>query len=330
MTLEINTSTGVVSVGVVYKKSQGHYSVRTESGLVDCEISSRLRKQLEYPIASPTSRRHRVIDVHKIRVIDPVAVGDVVEFLGAGEEVGIITGVRPRRNQLARRDPGTRPTEVVIASNIDYMVQVVAAAQPPPKWELVDRYLAAAVKAEISSLIVLTKADLLDDPQVEQEAENYRKIGYKVLLTSSATGQGIVELQAALADKLAVFVGMSGVGKSSLLNALQPELALRVNQISSATGKGKHTTTHLEMFDLDFGGRVVDTPGLKYLTLWNIEPDELADYFVEFEPLLGTCKFGMDCSHAHEPGCAIKRAVEQGAISKRRYSSYLHIKEKIV
>jgi ribosome biogenesis GTPase len=296
---------------------------------VDCEISSRLRKALEYPIAAPTSRRHRVLNVRKIRVVDPVAIGDVVEFLSAGDETGIITRVLPRRNHIARQDPGPRPIEVVIASNLDYMVQVVAAAEPPPKWELVDRYLASAEKAEIPSLIVLTKCDLLRDASVEREAENYRKIGYPVLLTSSAAGQGIVELQAALHDKLAVFVGMSGVGKSSLLNALQPELALRVNQISLSTGKGKHTTTHLEMFDLDFGGRIVDTPGLKYLTLWDIEPDELADYMPEFRPFLGKCKFGADCSHEHEPHCAVKAAVEHGDISERRYKSYLRIKEKI-
>lgn len=329
MSLETNTSTEVTQ-GIVYKKSQGHYGVRVDGHMIDCEISSRLRKQLEYPIASASSRRHRVIEVHKIRVIDPVAIGDVVEFLSAGDGVGIITGVLPRRNQLARRDPGTRPTEIVIAANIDYMVQVVAAAQPPPKWELVDRYLASADYAEIPSLIVLTKTDLLTDKAVEQEAENYRKIGYPVILTSSTTGQGIGDVQAALRDKLAVFTGMSGVGKSTLLNALQPELAVRVSQISTATGKGRHTTTHLEMFDLDYGGRIVDTPGLKYLTLWNIEPEDLADYMPDFRPFLGKCKFGADCSHEHEPGCAVKQAVEQGAISRRRYASYIKIKHKIV
>ncbi|MBI4675530.1 MAG: ribosome small subunit-dependent GTPase A [Chloroflexi bacterium] len=285
-----------------------------------------MHKQLEYPIAAPTSRRRRVLDVREIRVVDPVAIGDVVELLGAGANAGIITKILPRKNQITRRDVGPKPLEQIIAANVDYIVHVVAAAQPASKWELVDRYLASAELAEIPSLIVLAKSDLLQDDAALAEAENFRRIGYPVILTSAMTGQGIYELRNALRDKLSVFVGMSGVGKSTLLNALQPELALRVKQISAATGKGIHTTTQLEMFDFDFGGRGVDTPGLKYLTLWKLAGAAVAEHFIEMRAYLGQCKFGADCSHDHEPDCAVKRAVGQGRISERRYRSYLHIK----
>lgn len=329
-----HTSAEELTRGVVYKKSQGHYGVRVNGNLIDCEISSRLRKRLEYPIAAPTSRRHRVLAIHEIRVVDPIAIGDVVQFLPAGDDAGIITNVLPRRNQIARQDPGPRPTEQIIAANIDYLVHVITCAQPAPRWELLDRYLASAEKAEIPSLIVFTKGDLIKDDAIEREAENYRAIGYPVILTSAATGQGIAELRDALRDKTCVFVGMSGVGKSTLLNAFQPELALRVQEISRASGKGKHTTTHLEMFEFDFGNdrslvtRVIDTPGLKYLTLWEMNGAQIADYFVEMRPYLGKCRFGADCSHDHEPDCAIKRAVDAGAISERRYASYLRIRAK--
>jgi len=313
--------------GLVFKKSQGNYFVRTASGLVTCAISSRLRKVLIYPIAAPTSLHHRVKEVRDIKAVDPVAVGDAVRFTNAGHDTGLITEVLPRRNQLARSHAGPKPLEQVIVANVDVVVAVMSAANPAPKWELLDRYLATAELAGIPTLICLTKIDVVNEAVFADELNNYRRLGYRVIPTSAETGAGLDQLQDALTGTLSVFVGKSGVGKTSLLNALQPGLGLRVNAVSSLTTKGKHTTSHVEMFDLDFGGQVVDTPGMREFGLWQLDPDDLAFGFVEMRPYLGTCKFGSDCSHTHEPQCAIKAAVEAGQIAPRRYQSYLRMRE---
>lgn len=313
--------------GIVFKKSQGNYFVRTERGLVTCAISSRLRKVLIYPTAAPTSLHHRVKEVRDIKSVDPVAVGDTVRFTDGGNQTGLITEVLPRRNQLARLHAGPKPLEQVIVANVDLVVAVMAAANPAPKWELLDRYLATTELAGIPALICLTKSDLVNAATFAEELDNYRRLGYAVALTSAELGLGLDQLQSALTSHLSVFVGKSGVGKTSLLNALQPGLGLRVNEVSSLTTKGKHTTTQVEMFDLDFGGQVVDTPGMREFGLWQLDPDDLAFGFVEMRPYLGTCKFGSDCSHTHEPGCGVKAAVAAGHITSRRYQSYLRLRE---
>lgn len=313
--------------GMVIKKSQGNYFVRTERGPVMCAISSRLRKVLIYPIAAPTSLHHRVKEVRDIKSVDPVAVGDTVRFTDGGNQTGLITDVLPRRNQLARQHAGPKPLEQVIVANVDIVVAVMAAAYPAPKWELLDRYLATAELAGIPTLICLTKTDVVNEAVFADELDNYRRLGYRVISTSAQTGAGLDQLQAALTGTLSVFVGKSGVGKTSLLNALQPGLGLRVNEVSSLTTKGKHTTTQVEMFELDFGGQVVDTPGMREFGLWQLDPDDLAFGFVEMRPYLGACKFGSDCSHAHEPQCAIKAAVQSGQVAPRRYQSYLRMRE---
>jgi ribosome biogenesis GTPase len=321
--------------GIVFKKSQGSYFVRADGRAVTCAISNRLRKVLVYPTAAPTSLRHRVQAVKDIQTVDPVAVGDVVRFADGGHDTGLITEVLPRRNKLVRRSavpvPGAHAFEQVIVANVDQVVAVMAAAEPAPKWELLDRYLAAAEAAGVSSVICITKTDLLDDlddaEKLLAEAENYRRLGYPIALVSATAGVGVDEFEAVLRGRLSVFVGKSGVGKTTLLNAIQPGLGLRVNEVNRVTGKGKHTTTHLEMFDLDFGGQVVDTPGMREFGLWQFDDEELAQAFTEMRPYLGACKFGADCTHDHEPGCAVKAAVEAGAISPRRYRSYLRLRE---
>ncbi|HWE64125.1 MAG TPA: ribosome small subunit-dependent GTPase A [Chloroflexota bacterium] len=311
---------------MVVRKSTGQYWVAFGGTPVPCSLSSRLRKQLIYPIADPTSLRHRVKAVKAIAQVDPVAIGDRVRFVDAGDGSGMIVEVLPRKNKLVRRAAGARPLEQVIVANVDQVIAIMAAAYPAPKWELLDRYLSAAADLDLPALILITKMDLIDASAVQQEIESYRRIGYPVLLTSALTGAGIDQLQQALAGRLSVLIGLSGVGKTTLLNTIQPELGRRVGEISQATNKGKHTTTNLEMFPLDGGGHLVDTPGMREFGLWDLQDDDLAGSFLEMRPYLGQCRFGASCTHLHEPGCAIKEAVAAGHIAARRYQSYLRMR----
>lgn len=313
-------------LGTVFKKTLGHYRVEVDGRLIDCELSNRLRKILIYPIADASSLRPRVVRVADIRAVDPVAIGDVVELIDAGNSTGLIVGVKERMNALTRLAAGTKPLEQVIAANVDQIVAILAAAQPAPKWELLDRYLVAAESCGIPVRICITKLDLADRDRLEQEIDVYRRIGYSAFLTSTLTGEGIDRVKAMFGGRMSVLIGKSGVGKTSLLNALQPGLGLRVNEVSRFSSKGKHTTTHLEMFPLEIGGSVVDTPGMREFGLWNVAGRELAEYFPEFRQLAGLCRFGASCSHNHEPDCAIKAAVADGRISARRHQSYLRLK----
>jgi ribosome biogenesis GTPase len=318
--------------GVVYKKTIGNYFVNIDGRSVLCSISTKLRRNLLYPTADPNSIRPHVVGVKDIDVLDPVAVGDRVNFIDAQDGNGMIVEVLPRKNKFVRRSavpmPGAHPFEQVIVANIDQVLPVMSAAQPSPKWNLLDRYLASAESLNLPSLICITKIDLVqDDDDLDVEIDNYRRIGYQVILTSATSGVGLEELKSALANRISVFCGKSGVGKTTLLNALQPGLGLRVNTVNSNTGKGKHTTTNLEMVALASGGSVVDTPGMREFGLWEVEDLDLAELFPEMRPLIGRCKFGMDCSHNTEPGCAIRTAVSKGKITERRFQSFLRIRE---
>ncbi len=322
--------------GIVYKKTLGHYTVHGAEQVIVCALSNRLRKQLIYPTADPNSLRHIVQDVQKLDVIDPVAIGDEVRYLVTPDGSGLIFEVLPRRNRLARQSAKPMPTahafEQVIVANVDQVIPVFAAAQPAPKWNLLDRYLASAETLELSSLIVITKTDLLrqrEAAELTEEVQTYRQIGYRVLLTSTVSGEGLDELRGVLAGRLSVLVGKSGVGKSSLLNAVEPGLGLRVNEVSQVTGKGKHTTTHLEMFPLSFGGAIVDTPGMREFGLWDTTADEVTYAYPEMRPFIGLCRFGLGCRHDEEPGCAIRQAVTAGQISPRRYASYARLRDEI-
>lgn len=324
-------------IGVVYKKTIGNYIVHTDGQALPCEISNRMRKQLIYPTADPASLRHRVQKVVELEHMDPLAVGDGVRYILAEEGKGLIIEQLPRRNKLTRRSAvpkplahGAHPFEQIIVTNVDQVVPVIAAAQPVPKWNLLDRYLASAEVGEMPSLICITKLDLVKDKEeiLLEALEEYRQIGYQAVLTSSVSGEGVDELRAALVGKLSVFVGKSGVGKTALLNALQPGLGLRVREVNRVTGKGRHTTTNLEMFSLQGGGAIVDTPGTREFGLWQFD-DDMALLFPEMRPLVGTCRFGLNCQHDKEPGCAIRKAVMAGQISPRRYQSYLQLSQEV-
>ena len=320
-------------IGVVFRKTLGHYTVHTHGREIDCALSSLIHKQLIFPTADPTSLRHAVQEVREIDHVDPVAIGDRVRFVDAGDGHGMIVEILPRDSKLSRPAPvpGQRVFEQVIVSNADLIVPVFSAANPTPKWGLLDRYLVAAEAAGLPALIVINKLDLAwKNPALDEEVEVYRRIGYAVLLVSAVTGEGMEELKQTLQGKLSVFVGKSGVGKTSLLNALQPGLGLRVKAVSNGeVGKGRHTTTHLEMFELDFGGRLVDTPGMREFGLWDITAEELADLFPEMAEFVGQCKFGLSCHHDREPGCAIRKAVMDGAISPYRYQSYMRLRDEL-
>ena len=248
-----------------------------------------------------------------------VTTGDRVWFRPALNDEGLIERVEPRHGLLTR---ASRGREHVIVANVDQVVIVVSLVEPDLKPHLIDRYLVSAEQGNIAPLICLNKADRVDPVPYQPLIGCYSQLGIPTLLTSARTGQGIARLREWLTGRQTVFAGQSGVGKSSLLNAIQPGLGLRVREVSEATQKGRHTTTTAQLLQLDFGGWVVDTPGIRQFQVWNILPEELEGFFPEFRPYVPLCAYP-DCTHTHEDRCAIKRAVQQRQLSARRYTSYL-------
>lgn len=265
----------------------------------------------------------------RTRVIDerhPVTVGDHVTFAPEAPddprcETGAIEAVAPRRGQLRRR--AGRRVQTIVA-NVDQVVIVSSAAQPGPKPQLIDRYIVSALAGEIAPVVCMNKIDLAEDESAAELLARYESLGYRTVRTSTITGVGIEQLRALLKDSASVIVGQSGVGKSSLLNAVQPGLALTVGGIAAHNEKGRHTTTTAHLIRLDVGGYVVDTPGIRSFDLSLIPRSEFEMYFVEFVPFVQHCHFP-DCTHTHETDCAVKAAVEAGAIHPDRYESYLHL-----
>ena len=258
-----------------------------------------------------------------------VAVGDeiLVSLEPSGD--GVIERVLPRRTVLARPDVFNADTSQIIVSNVD-QVLIVSSWEEPTLWlELLDRYLIAAEEGKLEPLICLNKVDLAPSiRECRKEMALYRKLGYKVILTSIVTGRGIKELRRRLVGKQTVLAGRSGVGKSSLLMAVQPDLELRVDEVSDFSGEGRHTTSQVSLLKLDEGGYVVDTPGIRELGLITVHRHELVLFFPEIAALVDQCRFN-DCSHTQEPGCAVIEAVETGKIAWSRYASYLAIYEDL-
>jgi len=270
-----------------------------------------------------------VMKLDDITSTNPVAVGDMVEAELESEldSTAMITVIHDRHNYINRQSPRHKHQQHIVASNLDQSVLIATLREPRTSQGFIDRFLVASEMYHVPAIIVFNKSDMYkakDMVQYERWKAIYEKIGYKVLLVSAEKKEGIEELKAVLKDKTTLVSGHSGVGKSSLMNAVYPAIELKTGDISGWSGKGQHTTTFAEMFDLPFGGRVIDTPGMREFGLVDIEKQEISHYFPEMRDRLGNCQFN-NCLHVNEPDCAIKDAVINGEIDEDRYVSYVNI-----
>lgn len=292
--------------GLIVRTQSGFFTVETDAGTLVCRLRGRLMQ----------GRREG----------DVAAIGDRVQVTKINDQEGVIEEVRPRTRMLSRMAPlPSGEYEQIIIANPDQAVLVFACRLPEPRYGMLDRYLVICEQREIPVVIVANKTDLVTPEVAREKFGVYIKIGYPVLFTSVKTGAGMEELRDRLANRISVLTGPSGVGKSSLLNTLLPELDLEARTVSQATSKGRHTTVFREMYPLPGGGYVADTPGLKALALFDMEAEELDGYFPELRELVPYCQFS-DCTHTHEPGCAVLAALETGVISTLRYESYVRMR----
>lgn len=293
--------------GLVVKNTGSWYTVKTDSGqLVDCKLKGNFR-------------------LKGIRSTSPVAVGDFVQIVTNAEGTAMITAIDDRKNYIIRKSPNLSKQSQIIAANLDQAFLLVTIKYPETSTIFIDRFLAGAEAYRIPVVLVFNKTDLLNEEEChyQQMMMNlYETIGYHCVEISAETGQGLEVIDALLAQKVTLLSGNSGVGKSTLINVLIPHAEQRTAEISDAHGTGIHTTTFSEMIALPHGGYVIDTPGIKGFGTFDIEPEELTSYFKEIFAFSKDCKFN-NCTHTHEPGCAVRTAVENHYISESRYQSYL-------
>ena len=300
--------------GLVYKSTGSWYTVKSEEGVfMECRIKGKFR-------------------IKGIKSTNPIAVGDLVDYeLDETSDVttGTIYHIHDRKNYIVRKSVNLSHQMHIIASNLDYVFLLITIDNPPTTFNFIDRFLVTAEAYGITTILVFNKIDTLEGATLDEQLymqHVYQEIGYQCLRVSSTENKGVEELKELMKDKITMFSGHSGVGKSTLVNALEPSLHLKTKTISEQSKQGQHTTTFAEMYDLSFDAKIIDTPGIKGFGIVDMEPSEVSGYFPEFFKLQYECKFN-NCLHKEEPNCAVKKALEENKIAWSRYNSYLKILE---
>lgn len=300
---------GEQQCGIIIKSTGSLYKVRMQTGdILDCTLKGRYRKS-------------------KIKTTNPVTVGDEVTVQSKTTGEHVISKITERRNYLVRKSSKLSKQYHLVAANVDQIMLVTTIIKPKIVFGFIDRVMVSAEAYGIPVILVVNKFDLLGEknlPKLAQTVAAYEEIGYSCIVTSTVTGEGIEEVKSALTKKRTVITGQSGVGKSTLINTLQPGLNIKTAEVSASNEKGRHTTTFAEMHALDFGAEIIDTPGVRSFGIADFKPEHLGHYFPEMRKLMNKCKFN-NCVHVNEPGCAVKEALEGGEIWSQRYVNYMEM-----